>query len=55
MAVVNGRLVTVGVLGVVCLVGAVLTSWLLGQTSFVIFLVVFGGLVVIALIRPPNE
>ncbi|WP_157498536.1 hypothetical protein [Geodermatophilus sp. Leaf369] len=55
MALAEGRFVTLAVLGVVCLLGAVLTSWLLGQPSMLVFGVVFAGLVLVSLIRPPND
>ncbi|WP_162245570.1 hypothetical protein [Modestobacter sp. Leaf380] len=55
MSLLEGRFVTLAVLGVLCLLGAGLTSWLLGQSSTLLFAVVFAGLVVVSLIRPPNE
>lgn len=55
MALLEGRFVTLGVLGGLCVLGAALTSWLLGQSSLLLFAVVFAGLVVVALIRPPNR
>jgi hypothetical protein len=45
--------VTVGVVGAVCLVSALLTSWMLGVPAWV-FVVVFVGLAAVSLIRPPN-
>ena len=51
----QGRFVTLAVLGSLCVLGAVLTSWLLGQSSLLLFTIVFAGLVVVSLIRPPNE
>ena len=48
-----GRLRTVGVLGAVCLFSALLTFWLLGVPGWA-FVVVFAGLAVVSLIRPPN-
>ncbi|CAB4930848.1 MAG: hypothetical protein F2825_10235 [Actinobacteria bacterium] len=44
---------TIGVVGGVCLLSALLTSWMLGVPAWV-FAVVFAGLVVVSLIRPPN-
>ncbi len=55
MSLLEGRFVTLGVLGVLCVLGAVFTSWLLGQPSMLLFAVVFAGLVVVSLIRPPIE
>ncbi|WP_165640343.1 hypothetical protein [Klenkia brasiliensis] len=50
---VRGRMATVGVLGAVCLASALLTFWMLGVPVWA-FAVVFVGLVVVSLIRPPN-
>ncbi|SDN45502.1 hypothetical protein SAMN05660199_00033 [Klenkia soli] len=44
---------TIGVVGGICLLAALLTSWMLGVPAWV-FVVVFVGLVVVSLIRPPN-
>lgn len=55
MSVVRGRYAALAVLGLLCLLGSVLTSWLLDQSSLLLFGVVFAGLVVVGLIRPPNE
>lgn len=49
----DGRFVTVGVVGAVCLVAALLTSWMLGVPAWV-FGVVFIGLAALSLVRPPN-
>ena len=49
----ESRFLTIGVVGGVCLLSALLTSWMLGVPAWV-FAVVFAGLVVVSLIRPPN-
>ena len=49
----RGRVGLVGVLGAVCLASALLTFWMLGVPVWA-FAVVFVGLAVVALIRPPN-
>ncbi|MCW2583519.1 MAG: hypothetical protein JWQ53_2309 [Klenkia sp.] len=54
MSLAEGRFVTLAVLGALCLLGAGLTSWLLGQSSVLLFGIVFAGLVLVSLIRPPN-
>lgn len=54
MSMTEGRFVTLAVLGALCLLGAVLTSWLLDQSSALLFAIVFAGLVLVSLIRPPN-
>lgn len=51
---VPGRVATVGVLGAVCLASALLTFWLLGVPGWA-FAVVFVGLAVLSLVRPPND
>ncbi|MEI4270465.1 hypothetical protein TEK04_01900 [Klenkia sp. LSe6-5] len=49
----EGRFATVGVVGAVCLAAALLTTWMLGVPAWV-FVVVFAGLAVVSMIRPPN-
>jgi len=49
----DGRFVTVGVVGAICLLAALLTTWMLGVPAWV-FAVVFVGLAAVSLIRPPN-